>query len=41
MLSIYGHLMLPGAFPDKVTPDNDFIDEAVAHCDIPVIKILL
>ena len=24
-----GHLMLPGAFPGKVTPDIDFIDEVV------------
>ena len=24
----YGHLMLPGAFQDKVTPDIDFADEA-------------
>ena len=24
----YGHSMLPGVFPDKVTPDIDFIDEA-------------
>ena len=34
--------MLSGAFPDKVTPDVDFIDQAVVHCyDIPVVKILL
>ena len=34
--------MLSGAFPDKVTPDVDFIDEAVVQCyDIPVVKILL
>ena len=38
----YGHLMLPEAFPDKITPDLDFIDEAVVQCcDIPVPKILL
>ena len=24
-----GHLMLPGAFPGKGTPDIDFIDEVV------------
>ena len=36
----YEHLMLPGAFPDKVTPDTDFTDEAVVHCDVPVVKIL-
>ena len=41
MVSKYGHLMLPGAFPDKITPDIDFTDEAVVQCDIPVIKILL
>ena len=33
--------MLPEAFPDKVTPDIDFTDEAGVHCDVPVIKILL
>ena len=26
MLSKYEHLMLPGAFPDKVIPDIDFTD---------------
>ena len=41
MVSKYGHLMLPGAFPDKVNPDIDFIDEAVVQCDLPVVKILL
>ena len=41
IMSKYGHLMLPGAFPDKVTPDIDFIDEAVIQCyDVPVVKIL-
>ena len=29
MESKYWHLMLPGAFRDKVTPDIDFADEAV------------
>ena len=29
------------AFPDKVTPDIDFTDEAVAQCDVPVVKMLL
>ena len=33
--------MLPGAFPDKVTPDIDFIDESVVQCYVPVVKILL
>ena len=42
IISKYGHLMLSGAFPDKITPDIDFIDEAVVHCfDFPVAKILL
>ena len=37
----YGHLMLPGAFLDKFTPDIDFIDKAVVQCyDAPVVKIL-
>ena len=31
--------MLPGAFPDKFTPDIDFIDEAVVqYYDVPVVK---
>ena len=29
MASKYRYLILPGAFPDKVTPDIDFTDEAV------------
>ena len=42
MVSKYGHLMLPsGAFPDKVTPDIDFTDEAVVQCYVPLVKILL
>ena len=41
MVLKYEHLMLPGAFPDEVTPVIDFTDEAVVQCDIPVIKILL
>ena len=42
IMSKYGHLMLPGAFPDKVTLNIDFIDEAVIQCyDVPVVKILL
>ena len=33
--------LMPGAFPDKFTPDIDFIDEAVVPCyDVPVLKIL-
>ena len=37
----YGHLILPGAFPDKITPVIDYTDEAVAQCDVLVVKILL
>ena len=38
IMSKYGHLMLTGAFPDKVTPDIDFIDEPVIQCyDVPVV----
>ena len=40
MVSKYGNLMLPGGFPDKVTFDIDFTDEAVVQCDVPVIQIL-
>ena len=41
MLSKYGHLMLPGAFPDKVTSDTDFKDEVVVQRYVSVVKILL
>ena len=41
MLSKYGYLMLPGAFPDKATSDIDFIDESVVQCYVPLVKILL
>ena len=41
MGSKYGRLMLPGAFPDKVTPDVGFTDEAVVQCDVLVVKVLL
>ena len=27
------------AFSDKVTPDIDFTDEPVVHCDAPVLTI--
>ena len=37
----YGHLMLPGTFPDKFTPEIDFTNETVVQCDVPVVKILL
>ena len=29
-----------GISPDKVTPDIDFIDEAVVLCYVPVVKII-
>ena len=41
LVSNYEHLMLPEAFPDQVTPDIDFTDEAVVQCDFPVVKRLL
>ena len=41
MVSEYGNLMLPRAFPDKVIPDIDFTDEAVVQCDKPIVKTLL
>ena len=41
MMSKYGHLILPGAFPDKVIPDNYFKDEAVVLCDVTVLRMLL
>ena len=39
MVSKYGQFMLPGAFPEKVTPDIDFTDEAVVQYDVPVVKM--
>ena len=33
MIAKYGQLMLPGAFPDKETPDIDFNYEEVVRCD--------
>ena len=42
IMSKYGYLMLPVTFPDKVTPDIDFIDEAVVQCyDVPALKMFL
>ena len=41
MVEKYGHLLLSRVFPDNVNLDIDFTDEAVVHCDVPVIKILL
>ena len=32
--------MLPGAFPDKVTPFIDTIGEAVVQYYVPVVKML-
>ena len=34
----YGHLMLPGAFPDKLYRDIGFTDKAVVQCDVHVVK---
>ena len=36
-----GHLTLPGAFPDKVTPNIDFTDEAIFQYDVSNVKIYL
>ena len=36
-----GHLILPGAFPDKIISGINFTDKAVVQCDVPVVKILL
>ena len=33
--------MLPGTFPDNVTPNIDFKHEVVVQGDVPVVKILL
>ena len=41
MLSKYGHLMVQGAFPDKVSPDIDCIVEAVVQFYVLVVKTLL
>ena len=41
MVSKYGHLMLPGVFPDQVTPDIDFTNEVVGQCEVQVVKILV
>ena len=38
MMSKSGRLMLPGAFPGKVTLDTD---KAKVQCDFPVVRILL
>ena len=41
MVRKYGHLILPGVFPDKITLVIDFTDEAVVQYDFQVIKIFL
>ena len=41
MVSKYEHLNPSVGFPDKVTPDIDFTDEAVVQCHVSVVKILL
>ena len=41
MVSKYGHLMLSGAFQEKVSPDTHFTDEAAVQCYVSVAKILL
>ena len=41
MVSKYGYLMLPGAFPGKVISDIDFEDEVEVPCVVPVLKILM
>ena len=33
--------MLPGVFPDQITPDIDFTDEVVGQCEVPFVKVLL
>ena len=40
-MSNYANLMIPGAFPENLIPDIDFIDGAVVQCyDVLVVKIL-
>ena len=41
MVSKYGYLMLPGAFPGKVISDIDFKYEVVVQCVVPFVKILM
>ena len=41
MAAKYGHLVLPGAFSNKVTTDIDLTDEAVVQCNAAVLKIIL
>ena len=41
MVSKHGYLMLPGTFPDKVTLDIRFRDDAAVQCYVPIVKIFL
>ena len=41
MVSKYGYLMLPGAFPVKVISDIDFKDDLVVQRVVPIVKILM
>ena len=41
MVSKHEHLMLPEAFPGKVTLDNVFAEEATVQYDVRIVKILL
>ena len=41
MVSKYGYLMLPRAFPGKVISDIDFKYEVVVQCVVPFVKILM
>ena len=41
MASKCEYLMLPGAFPDKVTPDIGFTEEAIVQWELPIVKVVL
>ena len=41
IVSKYGYLMLPGAFPVKVISDIDFKDDVVVQRVVPIVKILM
>ena len=36
----YGHLVLPGVFPGKLTSVIDVTTDAVVQCEVPVVRIL-
>ena len=40
-VKIWAYDATRGIFPDKVTTDIGFTDEAVVQWDVPVVKILL